>query len=109
MLFDKIRDLCKENKITIAQLERNLMFGNGTIHRWDVSQPSADKLSKVADYFSVSIDYLLGREKGLPSPDAKDFAKIYDNLSAEQKNLLKCYISIITSCKEMEVAYGRTT
>ena len=29
-------------------------------------QPSAEKLQEIADYFNVSVDYLLGREKRDP-------------------------------------------
>ena len=29
-------------------------------------QPSAEKLQEIADYFNVSVDYLLGREKKRP-------------------------------------------
>ena len=30
-------------------------------YQWKSSQPKADRLEKVADYFQVSTDYLLGR------------------------------------------------
>lgn len=33
-LVDKIRDLCWQNKTTIAQLERELGFSNGSIRNW---------------------------------------------------------------------------
>lgn len=60
-LLGRIKELCKENNTTLATLEKVLSFGNGTLSRWDNSSPSADKLSKVADHFGVSTDYLLGR------------------------------------------------
>lgn len=63
MLLDKIKTLCDEREETLASLERKMDFGNGTIRRWDKITPSADKLAKVADFFHVSVDYLLGREK----------------------------------------------
>lgn len=63
MLLDRIKTLCDERGETLASLERKMDFGNGTIRRWDNITPSADKLSKVADHFHVSVDYLLGREK----------------------------------------------
>lgn len=49
--------------MTVAALERELSFGNGLIRKWDKQSPSVDKLCKVADYFNVSIDFLLGREE----------------------------------------------
>jgi phage transcriptional repressor len=60
-IVDKIRALCSERTITIAELERNLGLGAGTVSRWDVRVPGIDKVQKVAEYFDVSTDYLLGR------------------------------------------------
>lgn len=60
-LVQLVKDLCEEHGETLASLERKMDFGNGTIRKWDKATPSGDKLAKVADYFDVSIDYLLGR------------------------------------------------
>ena len=50
-IVEKIKILCNEKVMTIAELERNL----------GLRVPGVDKVQKVADYFSVSTDYLLGR------------------------------------------------
>lgn len=60
-LRDVIKDLTVQKKISVAELERTLGFGNGSISKWNRQSPSVDKLNKVADYFDVSVDYLLGR------------------------------------------------
>ncbi|ENO0232306.1 helix-turn-helix transcriptional regulator [Listeria monocytogenes] len=57
----RIKNLANSKKITIAELERRLSIPNGTIRRWDNSVPGIDKIQKVADFFDVSVDYLLGR------------------------------------------------
>lgn len=62
-ILDKIRSLANERKVTLAELERSLDFSNGSLRKWDTSTPSGDKIEKVADYFNVSVDYLLGRTK----------------------------------------------
>ncbi len=62
MLLNKIRSLCETRGISIAKLERNLEFGNGTVRGWSRSSPSADKLKRVADYFGVTVDELLREE-----------------------------------------------
>lgn len=59
-IVEKIRMLCNEKVMTIAELERNLGLGAGTVSRWNVRVPGVDKVQKVANYFSVSTDYLLG-------------------------------------------------
>lgn len=62
-LVEKIKKLCDINGTTFAALERALGFGSGSIRKWDDATPSGDRLAKVADHFSVSVDYLLDREK----------------------------------------------
>ena len=60
-LYEKIKLLASEKKMSIRQLEETLGFGNGVINRWRNNTPGSDKLKKVADYFNISVDYLLGR------------------------------------------------
>ena len=68
-LKERIRALAKSKGLSLPKLEIKLGFGNGTIVKWDKSIPNADKLTKVADYFNVSVDYLLGREDKENSSD----------------------------------------
>ncbi|MDU7338574.1 MAG: helix-turn-helix transcriptional regulator [Clostridium sp.] len=95
MLVDKIKKLCDERGETLASLERELGFGNGTIRRWDVTVPSGDKLTKVADFFSVSIDFLLNREQKempvLTKEDERDIKNKIDEIMVmmeRQKGLM---------------------
>ncbi|MCO5478503.1 helix-turn-helix domain-containing protein [Enterococcus gallinarum] len=61
-MLDIIKELCKQRGISIYQLEETLNFGRNTIYQWNKRVPGIDKLQKVADYFNVSTDYLLGRD-----------------------------------------------
>lgn len=77
--------------MTVAELERALNFGQGSISRWAKSAPSADKIQKVADYFDVSTDYLLGRTDKrryyeLTDKDEKDIAKELELMIEDLKN-----------------------
>lgn len=60
-LRDRIKELANQRKISVAELERALGFGNGSISKWNKQSPSTEKLKQVADYFQVSLDYLVGR------------------------------------------------
>lgn len=60
-VLDIIKELAKEKNISLAELERRTGLSSGSITKWAKSAPSADKLSKIAEYFHVSTDYLLGR------------------------------------------------
>lgn len=95
---DTIKNLAAEHNETIAELERKLDFGNGTIARWDHRSPSSSKLAKVADHYHVSVDYILGREA---SPQAEqDLDKLLDQahsfdgkpMDDHDRNLIKSII-----------------
>ncbi|HBJ8545853.1 helix-turn-helix transcriptional regulator [Listeria monocytogenes] len=59
--FDRIKKLAEEQKIAISELERVLEMGQNSLYKWKSQKPTVDKLQKVADYFHVSVDYLLER------------------------------------------------
>lgn len=61
IIYTRIKELCEEKKITIAALERELGFSKGAVSKWVRNFPNAAYLVKVADYFMVTTDYLLGR------------------------------------------------
>lgn len=79
-LVEKIRTLARQRDLSLPQLEQELGLGNGTISRWRSSSPNTEKLQKIADYFQVSMDYLLGREQYLTQKDEKDITKDLDNI-----------------------------
>lgn len=80
-LRDRIKELANARGLSIPNLEAELDFGNGTIVRWNKSTPTADKLSKVADYLDVTVDYLLGRE--LNTRDERDISKDLNRIMKE--------------------------
>lgn len=71
-LYEKIKKLANEQDLSIRQLEEQLNFGNGVINRWRKTNPGIDKIEKVADYFNVSLDYLLDREANTTLVDPSD-------------------------------------
>lgn len=74
-LVDKVRALANQRDMSLPQLEVKLGLGNGTISRWKTSSPNTEKLQRIADYFNVSLDYLLDREIQLNKRDERDIAK----------------------------------
>ena len=62
ILYQRIKELCAERGISINKLEVDLGVGLSSIQKWkSTSSPSVEKVIKVATYFDVSVDYLLGR------------------------------------------------
>lgn len=66
-IVDIIKQLSNAQGMSITTLEQTVGLGNGTIGKWRKQSPSCDKLKLVADYLSVSIDYLLTGEDKSPS------------------------------------------
>lgn len=101
--------LTNEKKMSIRQLEEKMDYGNGTIRRWENSKPSIDKVEKVANYFDVSVDYLLGRtdnpqslskeqkreqtvEEALKSVMSYDGKEVTDNDREILKSIIEAYL-----------------
>ena len=59
--FEKIKELADKQGISLNMLEENLGFSRNTIYNMKKAPPNVERVSKIADYFNVSTDYLLGR------------------------------------------------
>lgn len=95
MLFEKIKALCAENKTNISEVERDCGLANATIRRWEFASPNVSSLAKVADHFGVSVDYLLGRGVHSLSATAQEYAKQFDELPDEKKQLAMAYMGVV--------------
>lgn len=87
--FDRVKFLCEKRKITMVELEERLGFSRNSLYSWKKNNPSADKLTAVADFFNVSTDYLLGR---VEYSEWELMDKLYETeiaRGAEQANHLK--------------------
>lgn len=64
-LSDRIQLLLEAKGISQSELEKTLGFGKGTMTKWKgTTAPSADKLLKIAEYFDVTLDYLMTGNEG---------------------------------------------
>ena len=59
----KLKELRKQRKISQVKLSIDLNMSQNTISRYETGerQPGITELILLADYFNVSIDYLVGR------------------------------------------------
>lgn len=63
-MVERIEALCKEKGLSFRKVEMSLGFSNGILRSWEKKTPTADKLAAVADFFGVSMEFLLtGKEK----------------------------------------------
>ena len=61
-LKERIQELCKRENISMNQLEEELEFGKGYISKLGKSTPNTAKIQKIANRFSVPLEYLMGKE-----------------------------------------------
>jgi len=64
ILGDRLLELRTIKNIGQNQLAKELGMGNSSISYWEngLKEPSASSIWKMAQYFNVSADYLLGLE-----------------------------------------------
>ncbi len=82
MFYDVYLELCKKKKVspTRAAIEIGLSKSTPTTWKQRGLTPQGDTLSKIADYFNVTVDYLLGTEQQKKAPtltkkDERDIAR----------------------------------
>lgn len=74
----RLNQLLKENKISMYKLAKDFKCSKSTITNWcyGLNEPRATDIARLAIYFDVSSDYLLGLED---EGGAKVHNAIYDN------------------------------
>lgn len=61
---ERVKAICKDRKIPISKLERDLGFSNGYVGQLRKGVFPADRLREIANYLSLSEEYLMtGEEK----------------------------------------------
>lgn len=61
-IYDNLKVLCKEQNKTIQEMENDLGFTRGSAYKFNAHAPSVDKVMKMADYFCVSMEKVMGVE-----------------------------------------------
>lgn len=91
-LRDTIKELCKIRKISVNKLEMDLGFAKGYVSKLDKSTPNSAKLQSIAEYFNVSLDFLMnGKEpdnstSSLSAKDERDIAKDLERIMDKIRN-----------------------
>lgn len=101
---DRLKQLRLKNKLTQQDIANHFQTSPQSYAQWEkgLRKPSAENLQKLADFFNVSTDYLLGQTDIPNSPDidtaidnsvAYDGAPITDNDREIIKDFLKEYFA----------------
>ena len=75
-IYERIESLRKSKGLSQGKLEKQLGFSNGSISKWKNSTPKVESLQKLADFFGVSVEYLMtGKEDKQKEKDNTDDLK----------------------------------
>ena len=63
MFAEKLKELRKAKGLTQIQFALDFHVASGTVGMWETGrrEPDFETTRRIADYFGVSVDYLLGR------------------------------------------------
>lgn len=91
---ERVKSICKDRKIPISKLEKDLGFSNGYVGQLKKGSFPADRLASIAEYLSVSQKYLLTGDTEKPAPTDGDGlgSTKYADLSPENRSLVDSLI-----------------
>lgn len=74
MYYENFEMLCKKHNTNASRVSKATGISTATLTSWkkDVYTPKTDKLQKIADYFGVSLGYLMGTEDEEPNAVDKE-------------------------------------
>ena len=84
----RLKELREEHRLTQKELAEKIGVAQSNISRWEKEEmePAAGFVIKLADYFAVLADYLLGR-----TDDLGAFVPPRSDLSRDEQQLLHCF------------------
>lgn len=108
---DRVKAICKERKIPISKLERDLGYANGYIGQLRKGVFPSDRLMEIAEYLSVSHTYILTGEQTEKAPTDNGERDILDDvdvafygdfkeLNEEQKETVRDMVRLMRQRKE---------
>lgn len=74
-----VRDLCKERKIAISQLEKDCGFSNGYLNPKKMAKISYERAVTISEYLGVSVEEILNGVKTEKAPTETGERSVSDN------------------------------
>lgn len=91
MFYDNFINLCKRKNVAPSKAAIDAGFSKSLVSKWKANPntvPTVDVLKKMSDYFGITVDELLGKEKqpteGELSGVRKDLMDFADTLTDEK-------------------------
>lgn len=103
---DRLKEIRLNKKLTQKEIANHFNTSPQSYAQWEkgLRKPSAENLQKLADFFNVSTDYLLGKTD-IPDPDldtAIDNSVAYDGtpITDHDREIIKNYLNKYFSNKK---------
>lgn len=95
--ISQIETLLKENGISKKKMLADLGLSINSFTNWSKrgTIPSAKVLDEIANYFGVSVDYLLEKSSDTNSPEDARLISLMKTLTAEEKSALENFINYL--------------
>ena len=97
-LYERVHELAERQGLSDFDLSLKLGLSRNAVYSWQKSSPKTETLEKVAEFFNVSADYLLGRTDKVSLKDGQS-SSTEDNLSeffkAETEGMSEDEIAIL--------------
>lgn len=109
MFHEKIKNLRKKKGVTGEFVANAVGLSESAYRNYErgVREPNFETLSKLADFYGVTTDYLLGREPKEPEPDPFADIGLDENAEAEMWELYKTFPPEARAmCMDMLVRLG---
>lgn len=96
-----LRELREKRGLTLEQVAEGVGLRNQYISNYELGKrrPDYDTICKLADFFGVSVDYLLGREKK-EKPSSKE-------AGGREEEFMRLFRALPPEAQERELAYLR--
>lgn len=106
---NRIKELRANLGLTLEELAKELGVTKATISRWESGERGLkiSQLQKLADYFNVSVDYLLGntdmpvRYEGAQDFDLDWIIKTYIQANESEKEFIKSAIKLVGDRRDL--------
>lgn len=111
MFFDVFSELCKKKGVSPSRAALDCGLSKSAVSQWKTrnSSPKFEQLPKIAAYFDVSVDYLLGNEEKPAAPKDDElykdeliafYGEVKENLDAQDIEDLKTFMRMKAEIKK---------
>lgn len=110
MFYDRLSQLCKEKNTTLTTVLKELGLSTAKGSQWKQgTSPSVRDLNLLAQFFDVSIDYLLGNDqiKKRPTPEDVERINAFRAISSDFNELVELYLSLSPEKQKQAEEYVR--